>query len=86
MAGVSVSADAPVVAHAQATLVIRDSELSLDTGTKGGAVWCDGCTLVRLDPLPDQQVWVSYPRLQHQSPKTRALVDYLTEILTPRGG
>ncbi len=37
-------------------------------------------------PLPDQQVWVSYPRLQHQSPKTRALVDYLTEILTPRGG
>jgi DNA-binding transcriptional LysR family regulator len=34
-------------------------------------------------PLPDQQVWVSYPQLRHQSPKTRALVDYLTEVLAP---
>ncbi len=34
-------------------------------------------------PLPDQQVWVSYPRFRHQSPKTRAFVDYLTEVLTP---
>ncbi|NJN53210.1 MAG: LysR family transcriptional regulator [Gammaproteobacteria bacterium] len=34
--------------------------------------------------IPDQQVWVNYPRLQHQSPKTQALVEYLTEVLSPR--
>jgi len=31
--------------------------------------------------LPGQSVWVSYPDIRRQSPKTRAFVDFMTEIL-----
>jgi LysR family transcriptional regulator, regulator for bpeEF and oprC len=33
--------------------------------------------------LSSQSVWVSYPALRHQSPKTRAFVDFLTNTLAP---
>jgi DNA-binding transcriptional LysR family regulator len=34
------------------------------------------------EKLADQAVWVSYPAIRQQSPKTRAFVDFLTETLS----
>jgi DNA-binding transcriptional LysR family regulator len=34
------------------------------------------------EKLVDQAVWVSYPAIRQQSPKTRAFVDFLTETLS----
>lgn len=78
------------------SMIVNDVDLAFNALREGMGVGVLPQYLVRADlergrveallthlDLPRQNVWVSYPELRHQSPKTRALVEFLEETLRP---